>query len=105
MTQEVGEFQAPRPEKAHLAADPAGSQKLRIRAQEIGPFQARPPQIAANVAADFRSSGSPETSETPKLAKFRSFGSFEVSGLSKHQKSVATFAAIWGGRDWNKPIS
>ena len=66
---------ARRAKKAHLAADPPESQKLSRRTQEIGSLQARPPQIAADIATDFRSSESPETSkvrnfetsDTPRL--------------------------------------
>ena len=60
LTQEVGEPQSALPEKAHLGADPPGSQRVCRRAKEMGRRQARAARIAAKVAADARSSGSPK---------------------------------------------
>ena len=50
LTKEVGEFQAARPKTAHFG------QKLRRPTQETGESQSRPPEIAAEIATDFRSS-------------------------------------------------
>ena len=72
------------------------SEQLRIRTQEIGPCQARPPQIAANVTTDFRSVESPETSHLPKLPHFerpklRNFRNPETR--KKMTQEVAEFQA------------
>ena len=58
--------------------------------------------ISRVVFCKFPGFGSFRVSEVPK---FLPFLSFEVSGLSKLRKSVATFAAILAGRAWNNPIS
>ena len=74
-----------RAKKAHLAADSAGIPETARRTQKIGLSQARHPQIAENVATDFRSCESPETSKLPKLRNFETSETLKLRNFERQK--------------------